>query len=418
MASAKPKKKNPRLASGRKRVRQDIKINAANSSLRSKYRTAVKNVEKAVAAGDKTKATELFAKMQAVVDTIADKGIFHKNPNFKEIQDFFSHTHIAHYISSAIRDHETYANIFPQLIFSKDKSKVNLLVARKARQCRWAKIDKPAGKILKCYESANWPTPSEEERKEYDVINMFDDVNDIIADENTLVYIYRAMYPLSDNDYYAEAVWNTARESGWLDIESSIPALKKYILQNQMTLKYHIEIPWDYFIRNSEQAGKNWKTMSPQEKQQMKDDFYTQMNDYLSGKENAGKTFVSYFGYDPLTKKEMPGIKITPIENPNQKGEYLDDIDQTNTQLSYALAWDRSLIGQSGKSLGAGSGSDKREAFLIATSMMRLDRDFIFEPLYFVRDYNGWDQNIQFGFPDQVLTTLDVNPTGTQKTIT
>ena len=31
MASAKPKKKNPRLASGRKRVRQDVKINAANT---------------------------------------------------------------------------------------------------------------------------------------------------------------------------------------------------------------------------------------------------------------------------------------------------------------------------------------------------------------------------------------------------
>lgn len=79
MASAKPKKKNPRLASGRKRVRQNTKINAANTSLRSKYRTAVKNVEKAVLSGDKDKATELFAKMQGVVDTIADKGIFHKN---------------------------------------------------------------------------------------------------------------------------------------------------------------------------------------------------------------------------------------------------------------------------------------------------------------------------------------------------
>jgi small subunit ribosomal protein S20 len=32
MASAKPKKKNPRLASGRKRVRQDTKLNAANTS--------------------------------------------------------------------------------------------------------------------------------------------------------------------------------------------------------------------------------------------------------------------------------------------------------------------------------------------------------------------------------------------------
>ena len=79
MAPGKPKKKNPRLASGRKRARQDIKLNAANSSMRSKYRTAVKSVEKAVLAGDKTKAAELFLKMQAVVDTVADKGIFHKN---------------------------------------------------------------------------------------------------------------------------------------------------------------------------------------------------------------------------------------------------------------------------------------------------------------------------------------------------
>ncbi|NMM11048.1 MAG: 30S ribosomal protein S20 [Polaromonas sp.] len=79
MATAKPKKKNPRLASGRKRVRQDVKLNAANTSLRSKYRTAVKNVEKAVLTGDKTKSAELFAKAQSIVDMIADKGIFHKN---------------------------------------------------------------------------------------------------------------------------------------------------------------------------------------------------------------------------------------------------------------------------------------------------------------------------------------------------
>ena len=77
--ASKPVKKNPRLASGRKRARQNVKLNSANTSLRSKYRTAVKNVEKAVAAGDKTKATELFAKAQSVIDTIADKGIFHKN---------------------------------------------------------------------------------------------------------------------------------------------------------------------------------------------------------------------------------------------------------------------------------------------------------------------------------------------------
>jgi small subunit ribosomal protein S20 len=77
--SSKAKKKTVRLASGRKRARQDVKLNAANSSLRSRFRTVVKNVQKAVAAGDKAKASELFKSGQSVIDSVADKGIFHKN---------------------------------------------------------------------------------------------------------------------------------------------------------------------------------------------------------------------------------------------------------------------------------------------------------------------------------------------------
>jgi small subunit ribosomal protein S20 len=77
--STKAKKKTVRLASGRKRARQDVKLNAANTALRSKFRTAIKNVQKAVLSGDKTKATELYKSGQSVIDSIADKGLFHKN---------------------------------------------------------------------------------------------------------------------------------------------------------------------------------------------------------------------------------------------------------------------------------------------------------------------------------------------------
>ena len=77
--SSKAKKKTVRIASGLKRVRQDVKLNAANTALRSKFRTVVKNVQKAVITGDKTKATELFKTAQGVIDSVADKGIFHKN---------------------------------------------------------------------------------------------------------------------------------------------------------------------------------------------------------------------------------------------------------------------------------------------------------------------------------------------------
>jgi small subunit ribosomal protein S20 len=77
--SSKAKKKTVRIASGRKRARQDVKLNAHNSALRSQFRTVVKNIQKAVTAGDKTKASDLFKNGQSVIDSIADKGLFHKN---------------------------------------------------------------------------------------------------------------------------------------------------------------------------------------------------------------------------------------------------------------------------------------------------------------------------------------------------
>ena len=77
--SSKAKKKTVRLASGLKRARQDVKLNAHNSSLRSHFRTVVKNIQKAVTAGEKTKAADLFKAGQSVIDSIADKGLFHKN---------------------------------------------------------------------------------------------------------------------------------------------------------------------------------------------------------------------------------------------------------------------------------------------------------------------------------------------------
>ena len=80
MATAtKSKKKTVRIASGLKRVRQDVKLKAANTALRSRFRTVIKNVQKAVDAGDKAQAVELFKTAQPVIDSIADKKLFHKN---------------------------------------------------------------------------------------------------------------------------------------------------------------------------------------------------------------------------------------------------------------------------------------------------------------------------------------------------
>ncbi|CAG2142094.1 30S ribosomal protein S20 [Cupriavidus plantarum] len=66
-------------AQARKRARQAVAQNAHNSSLRSRLRTAVKAVRKAIDAGDKAAAAEIFKQSQTVIDSIADKKIVHKN---------------------------------------------------------------------------------------------------------------------------------------------------------------------------------------------------------------------------------------------------------------------------------------------------------------------------------------------------
>ena len=66
-------------AQARKRARQAVAHRDHNGSLRSKVRTAIKSVRKAVLAGDKSVAQEVFKNAQVVIDTIADKGIFPKN---------------------------------------------------------------------------------------------------------------------------------------------------------------------------------------------------------------------------------------------------------------------------------------------------------------------------------------------------
>jgi small subunit ribosomal protein S20 len=63
----------------RKRARQDTARNAQNASQRSRARTAVKSVRKAIEAGDKKAALETLSKATSVIDSIADKNVIHKN---------------------------------------------------------------------------------------------------------------------------------------------------------------------------------------------------------------------------------------------------------------------------------------------------------------------------------------------------
>ena len=66
-------------AQAKKRARQTIVRREQNFSLRSRMRTAIKSIRKAIESGDKELAETVFRKSTSVLDSIANKGIIHKN---------------------------------------------------------------------------------------------------------------------------------------------------------------------------------------------------------------------------------------------------------------------------------------------------------------------------------------------------
>ena len=62
-----------------KRAKQSTKQRAANAGLRTQLRSAIKKVQKAIAAGDAKAAEAALRTEQSTIDAIADKKIIHKN---------------------------------------------------------------------------------------------------------------------------------------------------------------------------------------------------------------------------------------------------------------------------------------------------------------------------------------------------
>ena len=66
-------------AQAKKRARQSLVRRERNVALKSKLRTFVKNVVKAIEAGDKNLAGENYKMAVPVIDSGVSKGIIHKN---------------------------------------------------------------------------------------------------------------------------------------------------------------------------------------------------------------------------------------------------------------------------------------------------------------------------------------------------
>lgn len=230
------------------------------------------------------------------------------------------------------------------------------------------------------------------------------------ATENS--YMLQLMLPTPGRYYHGKPYW-WAIFIDWYDFAVAIPKFKKALLQNQMTLKYHVKISRAFWPKYYESLGIS--ETEPEKKKKARKSFLESMDKFLSGAENSGKSFVSEFEYDKINKYESNDIIITPIESFLKGGEYLEDSEEVTNQISYALEIHPSIIGATGKN-GSINGTEARELFIIKQALMKPIRDLFVLPLYIVKEINQWDKNLHFMIPNIMLTTLDKN-TGAEKSI-
>jgi hypothetical protein len=201
--------------------------------------------------------------------------------------------------------------------------------------------------------------------------------------------------------YYGIPIWYGVKD--WIRLANKIPVFHLAGLTNGYNIRWHIKIPISYF----EQFPQN-------ERANEEDKLMNELDAMLSGAANAGKAFISRFS----DEKNYPEWKIESLQSEIYDDAYKDIFSHSNTALSSANNIDPSLAGYdiTGK---LSSGSEKRNSYLIHLSLKTpRARKILLKWLYDVRDLNQWPPDVVFAFKDIEVTTLDVNPTGTQNTVT
>jgi len=312
------------------------------------------------------------------------------------------------------QDYTWFALAYAEIIFTEDKTEVYSVNYQKASHCRFAPVNPSTGRVPLVYVSGNFPDAKPEDCQKIpviDMINFADQIEEIRSDLNNHKYIMPLYWPDVVNDYYPVVAWDSARQSGYLDIAISIPNYKKSLFKNQMAIKYDIKIPMEYF----DFKYPNFATKTEDERDTIFQELYDEITASLTGAENAQKALLSFYSTD-RNGKSGGKWEINVVDDKVRSDAYLPDATAADFQISYAMGLNPAGSGQ-GTTAGTNKGgSDIREAGLDLRAQLRADRDILLSWFDFVKLYNGWDMDLEIGIQDQVLTTLDEGK-GTEKVV-
>lgn len=345
---------------------------------------------------------------------------------YPEIFDFIENNNLPLVRIETANDLVIFYDAYVEYIFDQnEKPKLIQVKAKEATCSRISEIDEKTGKSEWHGYSAQWHKGNPEDVVATPLLDRQTPIRDLkermgllpnkdgkteVTKERNFVHNIRINTP--GRFYYSRPYWWSVFVSGWYDFANAIPVFKKALIKNQMSLRYIVYIQETFWTKlyHDEQITKE------EDKKERKKQFLDDMNDFLSGEENAGKGFVSHFRYDRVKGFEDKDIIINTLESFFKGGEYIEDSEEVSNTICYGMGVHPSIIGASpgkGKSI---NGTEARELFIIEQALMKMYQDCTLEPLYFAKAMNGWPKDIYFSVTNCQLTTLDQGTGATKNT--
>lgn len=330
---------------------------------------------------------------------------------YPEIKLFVRNNKLNKFWFEKITDQSLFQIAWTEHILSANQEEIVRVKRQKAAHCRFAPMDKD-GRIPYIFINTDWSNA----KKEFSVPIPFMDgdmtaleIKEYCKANKIWNFCTATYYPLVDENYYPKADWHAVDRSGWMDVANSVPELKQALFENQMHFKYVVYISDLYFESFYKEE---WDDFDADKRQKMREDLATAIDDHMSGNKASGRSLIS-----PILEengKFVEGIRIEAIDNKLKDGSYLPDASAANSEILFAIGVNPAIIGAGtpgGSNLG-GSGSNIREAYTVLSASLVPRRNTTLEDWELWRDFNGWDSDLEAGFPNVNLTTLDKNPNG------
>ena len=177
-------------------------------------------------------------------------------------------------------------------------------------------IANKTGTIEKCVVSGKWPdTPSEGEYTVYDVLDEYDPAADLSAANlskktggKSFIQVVRDSW--SNNEYYSAPSGTAHTQPGGLILPRKYPYFLKKAYENQITWKWHVQIPYAFWDKKFPKA--NYKSTDLRNADI--EALWMKLKTNLCGPENANKPIFTIFRNEPAGEKWRNNGLLNPLK--------------------------------------------------------------------------------------------------------